>query len=111
MTRVPRIWVIDDDRSIRWVLERACAQAREWLGRQRPLRVAVNVFPSQIESLLLEIEEVEPQYRLVVRKKGYLDQLTVQVEGKKEVYDAGADRPDLEEGSQPRTPRLQGRRQ
>jgi len=52
----------------------------------------VNVFPSQIESLLLEIEEVAPQYRLVVRKKGYLDQLVVQVEGKKEVYEAGADR-------------------
>lgn len=50
----------------------------------------VNVFPSQIESLLLEIDEVEPQYRLVVRKKGYLDQLTVQVEGKKEVYQAGS---------------------
>lgn len=49
----------------------------------------VNVFPSQIESLLLDIEEVEPQYRLVVRKKGYLDQLIVQVEGKKEVYEAG----------------------
>ena len=52
----------------------------------------VNVFPSQIEALLLEIEEVEPQYRLVVRKKGYLDQLTVQVEGKKEIYSAGKDR-------------------
>jgi phenylacetate-CoA ligase len=52
----------------------------------------VNVFPSQIESLLLEIPEVEPQYRMVVRKKGYLDQLTVQVEGKKEIYDAGAEK-------------------
>jgi len=52
----------------------------------------VNVFPSQIESLLLDIDEVEPQYRLVVRKKGYLDQLMVQVEGKKEVYDAGKER-------------------
>ncbi len=52
----------------------------------------VNVFPSQIEALLLEIHEVEPQYRLVVRKKGYLDQLIVQVEGKKEVYDAGAEK-------------------
>jgi phenylacetate-CoA ligase len=49
----------------------------------------VNVFPSQIEALLLEVEEVEPQYRLVVSKKGYLDHLSVQVEGKKEVYDAG----------------------
>jgi len=52
----------------------------------------VNVFPSQIESLLLEIQEVEPQYRLLVRKKGYLDQLTVQVEGRPEVYAAGPDR-------------------
>ncbi len=55
----------------------------------------VNVFPSQIESLLLEIEEVEPQYRMIVRKKGYLDQLVVQVEGKKEIYEAG-DRKKME---------------
>ncbi len=26
MTRIPRVWVIDDDRSIRWVLERALRQ-------------------------------------------------------------------------------------
>lgn len=52
----------------------------------------VNVFPSQIESLLLDIPEVEPQYRLVVRKKGYLDQLVVQVEGKQEVYEAGKEK-------------------
>jgi phenylacetate-CoA ligase len=58
----------------------------------------VNVFPSQIEALLLEIEEVEPQYRLVVRKKGYLDQLIIQVEGRKEVYQAGPDRRHEVEG-------------
>lgn len=52
----------------------------------------VNVFPSQIESLLLDIDEVAPQYRLIVRKKGYLDQLTVQVEGKQEVYEAGEEK-------------------
>jgi len=52
----------------------------------------VNVLPSQIESLLLDIEEVEPQYRLLVRKKGYLDQLFVEVEGKREVYEAGEGR-------------------
>jgi phenylacetate-CoA ligase len=49
----------------------------------------VNVFPSQIESLLLEIPEVEPQYRLVVRKVGYLDKLTVEVEAKKEIFKQG----------------------
>lgn len=61
------------------------------LGRTDDMIVisGVNVFPSQIESLLMDIEEVEPQYVLVVRKKGYLDQLSVRVEGKKDVYDAG----------------------
>jgi phenylacetate-CoA ligase len=58
----------------------------------------VNVFPSQIESLLLDIDEVEPQYRIVVRKKGYLDQLVVQVEGKKNIYEAGEDRRHEVEG-------------
>lgn len=52
----------------------------------------VNVFPSQIEALLLEIPEVEPQYRLLVRKKGYLDHLVVQIEGKKEIYEAGGEK-------------------
>lgn len=52
----------------------------------------VNVFPSQIESLLLEIDEVEPQYVLVVRKKGYIDHLTVRVEAREDVYAAGAER-------------------
>ncbi|MBW1650762.1 MAG: phenylacetate--CoA ligase [Deltaproteobacteria bacterium] len=49
----------------------------------------VNVFPSQIESLLLDIPEVEPQYRLIVKKSGYLDYLTVQVETKKEIFKKG----------------------
>ena len=49
----------------------------------------VNVFPSQIESLLLEVKEIEPQYVIFVRKKGYLDQLHLDVEAKKETYDAG----------------------
>ena len=46
----------------------------------------VNVFPSQIESFLLEMDEVDPQYRLIVKKRGYLDKLIVQVEAKKEIY-------------------------
>ncbi len=52
----------------------------------------VNVFPSQIESLLLDVEEVLPQYVLVIRKKGYLDQLSVRVEAKPDVYNLGAEK-------------------
>lgn len=40
----------------------------------------VNVFPSQIESVLMGIDEVEPHYQLVVDRKGKLDTLTVLVE-------------------------------
>ena len=49
----------------------------------------VNVFPSQIEALLLDIQEVEPQYVLVVGKKGHLDHLAVKVEAKPGVIEAG----------------------
>jgi phenylacetate-CoA ligase len=40
----------------------------------------VNVFPSQIESVLMDMEEVEPHYQLVVDREGNLDNLTVMVE-------------------------------
>jgi len=40
----------------------------------------VNVFPSQIESVLMQIDEVEPHYQLVVERDGTLDTLTVVVE-------------------------------
>ena len=52
----------------------------------------VNVFPSQIESLLLDIDEVEPQYVIVVKKKGHLDHLSIKVEGKSEVYKTGTEK-------------------
>lgn len=46
----------------------------------------VNVFPSQIESVLMEMEGVAPHYQLVVTKKGYLDELEIKVEVKDEWF-------------------------
>lgn len=40
----------------------------------------VNVFPSQIESVLMQVDEVEPHYQLVVDREDKLDTLTVMVE-------------------------------
>ncbi len=40
----------------------------------------VNVFPSQIESVLMPMEQVSPHYMLYVRHEGYTDTLEVQVE-------------------------------
>ena len=40
----------------------------------------VNVFPSQIESVLMETPGVAPHYQLIVDREGKLDTLEVQVE-------------------------------
>ena len=40
----------------------------------------VNVFPSQIESVLVGMPNVGPHYQLIVRSEGYMDNLEVQVE-------------------------------
>jgi phenylacetate-CoA ligase len=40
----------------------------------------VNVFPSQIESVLMDMDGVTPHYQLVVDREGSLDTLTVMVE-------------------------------
>jgi len=46
----------------------------------------VNVFPSQIEGVLLSIEGVEPHYVLEVERVGSLDQLTVVVEVNESIF-------------------------
>ena len=46
----------------------------------------VNVFPSQIESILLETEGLSPYYQLVVQREGNLDTLTVQVEVDEKIF-------------------------
>lgn len=40
----------------------------------------VNIFPSQIESILLDIGETEPHYQLIVDREGALDTLEIRVE-------------------------------
>ncbi len=40
----------------------------------------VNVFPSQIEEVILSFNELGPHYEIVVEREGYLDKLTVKVE-------------------------------
>jgi phenylacetate-CoA ligase len=46
----------------------------------------VNLFPSQIESLLMEIEGLEPHYMLIVRREGTLDTLEVQIEVNEKIF-------------------------
>ena len=45
----------------------------------------VNVFPSQIEELILRMPRLAPQYQLVVTRDGHLDKLEVRVETRQEL--------------------------
>ncbi len=46
----------------------------------------VNVFPSQIENVLMSIEGTEPHYQIVVDRKGALDEVTVLVEASESIF-------------------------
>lgn len=52
------------------------------MGRSDDMLIikGVNVFPTQIEAVLFEIEGTEPHYRLVVERENNEDKLTVMVE-------------------------------
>jgi len=45
----------------------------------------VNVYPSQIEAVLVGLPEIAPHYQLVVERKGNLDHVTVEVEASPDV--------------------------
>lgn len=64
------------------VCGRTFARMQKVSGRTDDMLIirGVNVFPSQIESVIMELEEVEPHYQLVVDRKDNLDILTVMVE-------------------------------
>jgi len=46
----------------------------------------VNVFPSQIESVLFEIEGTEPHYQIVIDRKRAMDEVTVLVEAAESIF-------------------------
>ncbi len=58
------------------------------LGRTDDMLIirGVNVFPSQIEEVLLKFEEVEPHYQIVVDREKHLDVLEVQVEMNEKLF-------------------------
>ena len=74
MTRGPRVWVIDDDRSIRWVLERALSKAEmhvtcfpsgegvmETLERERPDAILSDIRMPGIDGLAL-LRQITARY-------------------------------------------------
>lgn len=58
------------------------------MGRSDDMLIirGINVFPSQVESVILEMPEIEPQYMLVVDRINNLDTLQIQVEVRRDFF-------------------------
>ena len=58
------------------------------MGRSDDMLIirGVNVFPSQIESILLETQGVTPHYQLILRRDGSMDTLEIQVEVDEKIF-------------------------
>lgn len=75
-------------RDLTRLISSPCACGRKFMkmtrvmGRTDDMLIikGVNVFPSQIESVLFDIEGTEPHYQIIVDRKGALDDVTVKVE-------------------------------
>ena len=75
-------------RDITYILKDPCPCGRthrkihRLLGRTDDMLIirGVNMFPSQIENVLLKQEGIEPHYQLIIERKNNLDILEIQVE-------------------------------
>jgi phenylacetate-CoA ligase len=61
---------------------------RKTMGRSDDMLIikGVNVFPSQIEEVLMAMEGCEPHYQLIVSRVGALDLLEVQIEVTENIF-------------------------
>jgi phenylacetate-CoA ligase len=46
----------------------------------------VNVFPQQIEAILIDVEGIEPHYQIIVDRKGALDDVEIMVEVNEKIF-------------------------
>ena len=67
---------------------RTSARMTKPVGRSDDMLIirGVNVFPSQIEEVLMSIPEIEPHYQIVIDRKGFLDVMEVWVEVGEDVF-------------------------
>lgn len=67
---------------------RTLVRMKKTMGRTDDMLIikGVNVFPSQIEEVLVAIEGCEPHYQLVVERKGALDILEVHIEVTENIF-------------------------
>jgi len=67
---------------------RTLVRMEKCLGRSDDMLIirGVNLFPSQVESVLLEMSEIKPHYLLIVDRQNNLDSLELKVEVEEEFF-------------------------
>ncbi|HUX95398.1 MAG TPA: phenylacetate--CoA ligase [Bacteroidales bacterium] len=67
---------------------RTLVRMEKCLGRSDDMLIirGVNLFPSQVESVLLEISEIKPHYLLIVDRQNNLDSLELKVEVEEQFF-------------------------
>jgi phenylacetate-CoA ligase len=67
---------------------RTIVRMKKTMGRSDDMLIirGVNVFPSQIEEVLFDIEGCEPHYRLVLETEGSMDVLEVHIEVTENIF-------------------------
>lgn len=81
-------------RDLTRLIPEACPCGRKFrkmsriMGRTDDMLIikGVNVFPQQIEAVLLDIEGTEPHYQIIVDRKGALDTVAVHVEVSEAIF-------------------------
>ena len=86
---------------------RTLVRMEKCLGRSDDMLIirGVNLFPSQVESVLLEMSEIKPHYLLIVDRVNNLDTLELQVEVDEEFFQDKISQLQVTSSENPEQPR------
>jgi len=81
-------------KDISYLIDKPCACGKTLIRMAKPLGRTddmliirgVNIFPSQIEEILMKIEDLEPHYLIVVDRVNYMDTIDVWVEVSEKIF-------------------------
>jgi len=67
---------------------RTHSRMKKPMGRTDDMLIirGVNVFPSQVEEVLMQVKEIEPHYLIVVDRQNYLDTIELWVEVSEDIF-------------------------
>jgi phenylacetate-CoA ligase len=82
-------------KDISYLINEQCSCGKTFIKMAKPMGRTddmlivrgVNVFPSQIEEVLMKVKDLEPHYLIVLTKENYLDKIEVWVEVSEDIFE------------------------